>query len=113
MSYTTKIAAGVMLAAAASTALTGCAKKSSTTTSSTSKSPSMSSSASNSTSSMSSPSGTSTTKAGYVQGVINGKTKNLRAGDQCQSKYASQYTQYGFTCAPKTSGGTAYYLTKN
>ena len=114
MSFTTKFAAGVMLAAATSTALTGCGKKSSTNTSSSSMS---STSSVKSTPSMSTTpsmtSSTSSTKAGYVTGTINGHTKYLRAGDQCQSKYASQYTQYGFTCAPKTSGGTAYYLTKN
>ena len=104
MSFTTKLAAGVMLAAATSTALTGCGKKSSTPTPSASMSHSMSSSMS------SSPMATS---SGYVMGTINGKSKHLRAGDQCQSKYASQYTQYGFTCAPKASGGANYYLTKN
>ena len=110
MLYTTKIAAGVMLAAAASTALTGCGKKS-TTTPSASMMPSTSTSAKTST--MPSATGMSTAKAGEVIGTINGQSKHLKAGELCQSKYASQYTQYGFTCAPKTSGSTKYYLTKN
>lgn len=96
MSFTTKLAAGVMLAAATSTALTGCGKKSSTTTTSTSRSSSTSMSAS---------------AKPTVMATINGKVKHIHAGQDCQKKYADQYTQYGFTCAPKTTGSSEWVLT--
>ena len=111
MSFTTKLAAGVMLAAATSTALTGCGKKSSTHTtpssSSTVKTSSMSTKSSMTTMS-SSPMASS---SGYVTATIGGQTKHIKAGQQCQSKHASDYTQYGFTCAANSSG--MYVLTKN
>ena len=106
MSFSTKLAAGVMLAAATSTALTGCGKKSSTTTSSTS--PSMTASPSKTASSSMT---TSSSTTGYVTATIGGQTKHIKAGQQCQSKHASDYTQYGFTCAANSSG--VYVLTKN
>lgn len=106
MSFSTKLAAGVMLAAATSTALTGCGKKSSTTTSS--KSPSMTASSSKTASSSMS---TSSSTNGYVTATIGGQTKHIKAGQQCQAKHASDYTQYGFTCAANSSG--VYVLTKN
>jgi len=108
MSFTTKIAAGVLLAAATSTALTGCGKKS-TSTPATSMKPSATATMKNHHSA--SPMATSTAKAGYVTATINGQTKQIRAGQDCQKKYASEYTQYGFTCAPKSSGSSTYVLT--
>jgi hypothetical protein len=106
MSFSTKIAAGVMLAAATSTALTGCGKK--TSTNPPSSSPSMSSTSSKAASSSMT---TSSSSGGYVTATIGGQTKHIKAGQQCQSKHASDYTQYGFTCAANSSG--TYVLTKN
>lgn len=44
-----------------------------------------------------------------VSGTINGKTKCLAAGEQCQHKAAKDYKKYGFTCASK---GKEYILEK-
>lgn len=114
MSFTTKLAAGVMLAAATSTALTGCGKKSTASTAKTTPSMSASSSASKTSSmgTMSTMSATPSTDAsGFVTATIGGKTKHIKAGQQCQKAHASDYTQYGFTCAADSSG--TYVLTKN
>jgi hypothetical protein len=36
--------------------------------------------------------------AGYVDGVVGGQHKCLRAGEFCSAHYESEYEQYGFTC---------------
>lgn len=39
-----------------------------------------------------------TCTSGDTQGVINGQSKCLAAGQQCSSKAISSYPQYGFVC---------------
>jgi hypothetical protein len=110
MTFSTKLAAGVMLAAATSTALTGCGKAKAT--GHTSASMSMSPKASMSMSmSSNSNAGSGSSSNGYVTATIGGKTKHIQAGQMCSQKHASDYTQYGFTCAANSNG--TYVLSKN
>jgi hypothetical protein len=46
--------------------------------------------------------------SGYVDGVIGGKHKCLRAGEFCSPQYESDYEHYGFSCVSGRlqSGGT-------
>ena len=56
------------------------------------------------------PAATHVCKGKDVAGVINGRPKCLQAGQDCQSKAASQYPAYGFDCV---ASGARHVLRKH
>ena len=94
MSFSTKLAAGVMLAAATSTALTGCGKKGNDS----SANQSLSSSARKSIEAE-----TCTVKSA-TSAAIGGQHKCLVAGQTCSEANKGDYDNYGFKCTKNKKG---------